>query len=53
MRKRTSPTILERAIIAVPEFENVIKKLSDQVTLRGQSISTWSMACVIITTYLA
>jgi len=40
MRKRTSPTILERAIIAVPEFENVIKKLSDQVTLRGQSKST-------------
>jgi integrase/recombinase XerD len=40
MRKRTSPTILERAIIAVPEFENVIKKLSNQVTLRGQSKST-------------
>jgi len=40
MRKRTSPTILERAIIAVPEFERVIKKLSNQVTLRGQSNST-------------
>ena len=40
MRKKTSPTILERAIIAVPEFENVIKKLSTQVTLRGQSRST-------------
>jgi len=40
MRKRTSPTILERAIISVPEFENVIKKLSNQVTLRGQSKST-------------
>ncbi len=40
MRKRTSPTILERAIIAVPEFENVIKKLAEQVTLRGQSKST-------------
>lgn len=40
MRKKTSPTILERAKIAVPEFENVIDKLSDQVTLRGQSKST-------------
>jgi len=42
MRTRTSPTILERAIIAVPEFEQVIKKLSEQVTLRGQSKSTLS-----------
>ncbi len=40
MRKRTSPTILERAIIAVPGFENVIKKLSNQVSIRGQSKST-------------
>ena len=40
MRKRTSPTILERAIVAVPEFESVMKKLSDQVSLRGQSRST-------------
>ncbi len=40
MRKRTSPTILERAIIAVPEFESVVKKLSNQVALRGQSKST-------------
>jgi site-specific recombinase XerD len=40
MRKRISLTILERAKIAVPEFENVIKKLSTQVTLRGQSKST-------------
>jgi site-specific recombinase XerD len=40
MRKKTSPTILERAIITVPGFENVIKKLSNQVTLRGQSKST-------------
>lgn len=40
MRKRTSPTILERAKIAVPEFEKVIDKLSNQVTLRGQSKST-------------
>ena len=40
MRKKTSPTILERAILAVPEFEKVIVKLSQQVTLRGQSKST-------------
>jgi integrase/recombinase XerD len=42
MRKRTSPTILERAIIAVPDFEKVLTKLSQQVTLRGQSQSTLS-----------
>lgn len=40
MRKRTSPNILERATDAVPEFQNVISKLSEQVTLRGQSKST-------------
>ena len=40
MRKRTSPTILERAIITVPEFEKVLTTLSQQVTLRGQSKST-------------
>ena len=40
MRKKTSPTILERATIVVPEFKNVITKLSQQVTLRGQSNST-------------
>lgn len=40
MRKRTSLTILEQAIIAVPEFEKVIDKLASQVTLRGQSKST-------------
>jgi len=40
MRKITSPTILERAIIAVPDFEKVLTKLSQQVTLRGQSQST-------------
>jgi hypothetical protein len=27
MHKRTSPTILEQAKIAVPEFENVINKI--------------------------
>lgn len=40
MKRKTSPTILERAIDAVPEFEKVIAKLSQQVTLRGQSKST-------------
>lgn len=39
-RKKSSPTILERAIAAVPEFENVVNKLAQQVTLRGQSKST-------------
>jgi site-specific recombinase XerD len=40
MRTKTSPTILERAIALVPEFEKVLTKLSQQVTLRGQSPST-------------
>jgi integrase/recombinase XerD len=40
MRKKSGPTIVEQAIIAVPEFEKVINKLSQQVTLRGQSKST-------------
>lgn len=31
---------MERAISAVPEFEQVVSKLSQQVTLRGQSKST-------------
>jgi len=33
MRKKTTPTILEQAKIAVPEFENVIDKLANQGTL--------------------
>ncbi len=40
MRRKITPTIMERAIIEVPDFENVIKKLSEQVDLRGQSKST-------------
>ena len=40
MSRKPGPTIVEQAIIAVPEFENVIKKISQQVTLRGQSLST-------------
>jgi site-specific recombinase XerD len=39
-RKRTSPTIPEKAIIAVPGFENVLRKLDQQVALRDQSKST-------------
>jgi hypothetical protein len=42
MRKQISPTILERAIASVPEFEKVLKKLETQVTIRGQSKSTLS-----------
>lgn len=40
MRKKTSLNIVERAIIAVPDFEEVAKKLEQQVVLRGQSMST-------------
>jgi len=40
MRQKTSLTIVERAEIAVPDFTEVIRKLSQQVTLRGQSEST-------------
>jgi len=40
MRKKTSLTIVERAIIAVQGFEEVAKKLGQQVELRGQSKST-------------
>ena len=40
MRKKTSITIVEQAIHAVPEFKKVVFKLGQQVTLRGQSKST-------------
>ena len=40
MRKKTSLTIVERAVIAVSGFEEVFKKLNQQVELRGQSQST-------------
>lgn len=33
---------MEQAIVTVPEFEKVLEKLSQQVTLRGQSKSTLS-----------
>jgi len=40
MRKRISPTIMERAVAAVPAFKHVVRKLDEQVTLRGQSPGT-------------
>lgn len=40
MRQKKGLTIVERAIIAVPGFEQVFKKLDQQVVLRGQSQST-------------
>jgi len=40
MRRKTGLTIVERAVIAVPGFEQVVKKLEQQVVLRGQSPST-------------
>ncbi len=40
MRKKSGLTIVEHAIVLVPGFENVVRKLEQQVTLRGQSNST-------------
>jgi integrase/recombinase XerD len=40
MRKKSGFTIVEQAIMLVPEFESVVRKLEKQVTLRGQSKST-------------
>ena len=40
MRKKSGFTIVEQAIVLVPEFENVVRKLEQQVVLRGQSTST-------------
>jgi site-specific recombinase XerD len=40
MRKKSGFTIVEQAIMLVPEFEKVVGKLGQQVTLRGQSKST-------------
>ncbi len=40
MRKRTSPTLVEQAIITVPDFKHVMGKLDQQVALLGQSQST-------------
>jgi integrase/recombinase XerD len=40
MRKKSGFTLVEQAIMLVPEFENVVRKMEQQVTLRGQSKST-------------
>jgi site-specific recombinase XerD len=40
MRRKSGFTIVEQAIVLVPDFENVVRKLEQQVTLRGQSEST-------------
>ena len=40
MRKKSEFTIVDRAIQTVPEFKERLEKLSQQVTLRGQSKST-------------
>jgi len=40
MKSKRFFTIVDRAIILVPSFQGVVKRLSDQVTLRGQSKST-------------
>jgi len=40
MRKKSGFTIVEQAVMLVPEFERVVHKLEQQVTLRGQSKST-------------
>jgi integrase/recombinase XerD len=40
MRKKSGFTMIEQAIELVPEFATVIRKLEQQVTLRGQSKST-------------
>lgn len=40
MRKKSGFTIVEQAVVLVPEFEKVVRKMEQQVTLRGQSMST-------------
>jgi len=40
MRQKTSLTIVEQAIISVPGFDLVFKRLDQQVVLKGQSHST-------------
>jgi len=40
MRKKSGFTIVEQAAVLVPEFEDVVCKLEQQVVLRGQSKST-------------
>ena len=45
MNKKTSITIVEQTILTVDGFKNVVSKLEQQVTLRGQSKSTLNSAC--------
>jgi len=40
MRKKTGLTVVEQAVIVVPDFQRVVTKLEHQVALRGQSNST-------------
>ena len=40
MRKKSGFTMVEQAVVLVPEFETAARKLEQQVTLRGQSGST-------------
>ena len=40
MRKKSGLTIVEQAVVLVPDFEKVVHKLEQQVALRGQSKST-------------
>ena len=40
MKKKSGFTIVEQAIMLVPEFTKVVEKLEQQVVLRGQSTST-------------
>jgi integrase/recombinase XerD len=40
MRKKSGFTIVEQAVMLVPDFESVVHKLDQQVALRGQSKST-------------
>lgn len=42
MRKKTGLTIVERAVISISGFEEVCKKMEEQVVLRGQSKSTFN-----------
>ena len=49
MRKKSGFTFIEQAIILVPEFENVVRKPEQQVTLRGQCKSTLNNYIRLIT----
>jgi integrase/recombinase XerD len=40
MRQKSSLTIVEQAIVLVPEFKQAVNRIESQVTLRGQSKST-------------